>query len=60
MNERKLTDADVKAIVAELRREVTSTFYEDLGRGLWAAVVKVVIAALVGIAAYTQVKGWRL
>lgn len=59
MTERKLSDADVKAIVAELRREVTSTFYEDLGRGLWAAVTKIVVAALIGIAAYANIKGVR-
>jgi len=59
MTERKLTDADVKAIVAELRREVTETFYQDLGRGLWAAVTKMVIAALIGVAAYVNIKGVR-
>lgn len=57
MTERKLSDEDVKAIVAEFRREVTETFYQDLGRGLWAAVTKIVIAALVGIAAYANIKG---
>ncbi len=59
MSERKLTDEDVKAIVAELRSQVTSTFYQDLGKGLWAAVVKAVIAAMIGVAAYAGMKGWK-
>jgi len=56
VTERNLTDADVAAIVEGLRKEVVESFYRDLGRGLWGAVVKVVITALIGVAAYSAGK----
>lgn len=53
---RTLSDADVKAIVAELRKEITTTFYKDLGRGIWAVIWQAVAAALVGLAAWKGLK----
>ena len=56
MSDRDLTDADVTAIVEGLRKEMIDSFYQDLGKGLWGAVVKIIITALIGIAAYSAGK----
>lgn len=50
--ERKLSDADVAAIVTQLRKEVIENFYIDIGKGVWAAVQRAFIVALIAIAAY--------
>jgi hypothetical protein len=50
--ERRLTDADVAAIVAQLRKEVVKDFYTDIGRGVWAMAQRVFIMGLVALAAY--------
>lgn len=54
-DERKLTDADVKAIVDTLKDELVSDFYGEVGRGIWgwvkkALVVLLFVLALQGIA----------
>lgn len=57
--ERKLSDADVEAIVQLLDKKVTERFYSDLGRGVWAMLWKVIIVTIVGIAAYGSLKGMK-
>lgn len=54
---RNLTDADVEAIVDQLRESVKREFYEDLGKGLWGFVWKCVVASMIAIAAYSGLKG---
>lgn len=54
---RNLTDADVKAIVAEAQKVMAAQFYSDLGKGVWAWLKKGMVLALVGLAAYGYVKG---
>lgn len=49
---RRLTDADVTAIVRQLRKEVVQEFYTDIGRGVWAMAQRVFIMGLVALAAY--------
>jgi len=56
VTDRNLTDADVAAIVEGLRKEMVESFYKDLGRGLWGAVLKALITALIGVAAYSAGK----
>lgn len=49
---RILTDEDVEALVNALGTKLKQEFYQDLGRGLFAAAKKAVIAALIGLAFY--------
>lgn len=49
---RLLSDADVAAIVHQLRKEVLQQFYTDIGRGVWAMAQRVFIMGLVALAAY--------
>lgn len=51
-NERKISDADVKAIVTELRKEMSDQFYDDIGRGVWAAVKAFIGAAVLLLIAW--------
>ncbi|MRW88882.1 hypothetical protein GJ699_02670 [Duganella sp. FT80W] len=55
--DRKLTDADVEAIVQLLDKKVTERFYSDLGRGVMGLVWKAIVVAIVGVAAYGSLKG---
>jgi hypothetical protein len=57
--DRKLTDADIDAIVDRLETKVTERFYGDLGRGVWGVVWKAIVLAIVGIAAYGSMKGMK-
>ena len=57
MDERKLSDGDVEAIVDALERRMMYKFYNDLGKGVWGLVWKTIIIALVGLAAYGSFKG---
>ena len=57
--DRKLTDADIDAIVDRLETKVAERFYGDLGRGVWGVVWKAIVVAIVGIAAYGSVKGMK-
>jgi hypothetical protein len=59
MADRKLTDADVAAIVDALEERMTEKFYNDLGKGVWGMVWKTVVIVLVGIASYGAVKGLK-
>ncbi len=56
---RNLTDGDVKAIVQQVEAAVIERFYNDLGRGVWAVVWKAIVVALIGIAAYGALKGYK-
>ena len=60
MSERNLTDADVTAIVDELKKQLVSDFYGEVGRGVWywckkACIFVVLILALYGMAHETGV-----
>jgi hypothetical protein len=50
--DRRITDADVAAIVDELRAELARQFYDDLGRGIWSALKTLAIAAALALAAW--------
>lgn len=50
--ERTLTDADVDAIAEKLLQAGAKRFYLEAGRGLWGLVWKVIVVALVALAAY--------
>jgi hypothetical protein len=54
--ERKLTDADIQALAKALKNE----FYTNLGMGVWAMAWKVVVFAVVAVAAYGSLKGLRI
>lgn len=58
-DERRLTDADVKAIVNSLKKSVVDEFYVDLGRGLWGYLKKALFVAAVSIAAYGSYQGMK-
>lgn len=47
-SQRNLTDEDVQAILDAFE----DRFYTNLGKGLWGMVWKVLIVAIVGVAAY--------
>ncbi len=49
---RTLTEADIEAIVTQLRAELTRQFYNDLGRGVWSAVKTLLIAVALVLAAW--------
>lgn len=51
-DERTLTEADVAAIADALESKLESRFYSNLGKGVWGIIWKVVLAALLFIAAY--------
>jgi hypothetical protein len=56
---RNLTEGDVKALVAEMRAQVTEQFFQDLGKGLWGlfrASFLAVILAVLGYATWMKVK----
>lgn len=59
--ERKLTDADVEAIVTGLEDRLKTKFYTDMGKGAWGLIkglfVKVFWTAVMFVAAYGAVKG---
>lgn len=62
-NERTLTEADVRAIAAEVIRQgepaVQHWFYSNLGRGLWGVIWKAIVVSLVGLAAYGAAGGHK-
>lgn len=55
--QRTLTDADVEALTEALRKKWIASFYQDLGRGVWALVWRAVVLAICAIAAYGALKG---
>lgn len=58
MNEkRSLTDADVKAIVTELQISMKSAFYNDIGKGFFGFIKKLMWMGALALAAYGAAKG---
>lgn len=49
MTDRKLSDDDIQAIVDELETRLEKRFYQNLGRGLWAAVKRALIVVLIAL-----------
>lgn len=49
---RNLTDEDVKAIVKQLKSELVTDFYGEVGRGVWAWVRKIIMWILLSLAIY--------
>lgn len=58
-DERTLTDADVEAIAAALETRLVNNFYQDLGKGVMGIVKKMLVVALIAVAGYGAVKGYR-
>ena len=56
---RSLSDDDIKEIVDQLETRVAERFYNDLGRGVWSIVWKAIVLAIVGVAAYGSLKGFK-
>ncbi|MBU3992579.1 MAG: hypothetical protein KKA12_08570 [Alphaproteobacteria bacterium] len=52
MTNRNLTDDDVDAIVQQLKSELITDFYGEVGRGVWAWFRKVFWATLLIVAVY--------
>lgn len=48
--ERKLTDADVEAIVTELKAQLVEDFEREVGRGFWAWIKKALFLVLLLLA----------
>lgn len=57
--DRKLSDADIEAILNQVEQRVAARFYSDLGRGVWGMVWKALLLAMVAVAAYGSVKGYK-
>lgn len=57
--DRKLSDADIEAILNQVEQRVAARFYSDLGRGVWGMVRKALLLAMVAVAAYGSVKGYK-
>lgn len=54
---RNLTDADVSAIVGAMKEQIIKEFYEDLGKGVWSLLWKLIVSGGVVVAAYGAGKG---
>lgn len=56
---RTLTDADVKAIAAQIEQGITQRFQLNVGRGVLGLVWRTIIYALVAVAAYGAGGGFK-
>lgn len=57
---RTLSDADVDAIVEKIEEVAVARFYSNLGRGAWGVIRKLLVMALLGLAAYGAATGkWK-
>ncbi len=54
--DRKLTDADIKALADELEDRMVNRFYRNLGHGVWGLLWKLLVLGAVGLAAYGATK----
>jgi uncharacterized protein YqeY len=54
---RILSDEDVEAVADKLLEKIEAKVYHDMGKGLWGIVSKVLLAAMIGLAAYGAVSG---
>jgi hypothetical protein len=52
LDDRNLTDADVAAIVTELKTQLVTDFYGEIGKGVWALIKKWLLPALLILAVY--------
>jgi len=57
MDDRTLTDADIKALADELEERLANRFYSHLGKGIWGVAWKVIIVGICTLAAYGYYKG---
>lgn len=59
-DERNLTDADVEAIVTELKTQLVADFYGEIGKGIWGLFKKAILPVLLILALYgaSQDKGF--
>ncbi len=57
---RSLTDEDIKTLAQEIRKQMVSQFYSDLGSGVWALAWKAIVIGAMAIAAYGAVKETHL
>ena len=57
---RTLTGADGEAIATALERKIISNFYSDLGKGVWGIAWKILVGAILAVAAYGAVKGIKV
>lgn len=55
--ERTLTDADIEAITNSLRKKIITSFYLDVGKGVWSIAWKVILIGLLFLAAYGAHRG---
>jgi hypothetical protein len=63
--QRTLTDADIAALTKALtdplsealRKKWITTFYQDLGKGIWALAWRAILLGILAIAAYGAIKG---
>lgn len=51
MTERKLTDADVAAIVEKLKEDIAKDLFAEAGKGLWQTIRKALFWLLLALAA---------
>lgn len=59
MEERTLTESDVRAIVDELERRATQRFQINIGRGVLGLAWKVFLYLCIWVAAYGAAGGFR-
>ena len=50
--DRNLTDADVEAIVMELKTQLVTDFYGEIGKGVWGLFKKALLPLLLILAVY--------
>lgn len=54
---RTLSDDDIDAITDALHAKIVNDFYGNVGKGMWAVVWKVIMGAMIGLAAYGAYTG---
>ncbi|MEN9868718.1 MAG: hypothetical protein RL748_4308 [Pseudomonadota bacterium] len=59
-NNRKFTDADIKAFVIQIKQAMIEDFYAQLGHGLWSSAIKVLVLGLLGLLLWSISKGYKL
>ncbi|WP_225205097.1 hypothetical protein [Novosphingobium huizhouense] len=57
--DRKLTDADVSAVVSKLKEEIARELFAEAGKGLWTWLKKTLAWAVLALALY-QLSGGRM
>ncbi len=54
--DRRLTDADIKALADEMEERMVNRFYRNLGSGVWGLAWKAVVLGALFLAAYGATK----